>query len=99
MSMGSAVILELKSPPGIKLSELARLEALGDNCEFGFLLRRLGFEDGMLFRWASIRPQCLLATLRNDFVDLYQFDNLVPAQVGMVRDLHYGIAWHTGVQR
>jgi hypothetical protein len=95
MSMGGAVISELKSLPGIKQSELARLEALGDNCEFGFLLRRLGFEAGMLFRWASIRPQCLLATLRNDFADLYQFDNLVPAQVGMVRDLHYGTAWHT----
>jgi hypothetical protein len=79
----------------IAKSDLLRLEGLGDNCELGFVLRRLGFEDGMLFRWASIRPESLLATLRGDCADLYEFGNLVPQNAKMVRDLHYGTSWHT----
>lgn len=95
MSMGAAMTLEPPSGPAIAKSDLARLEGFGDNCEFGFVLRRLGFEDGMLFRWASIRPESLLATLRGDFEHIYEFDNIVPQQAKMVRDLHYGTAWHT----
>ena len=95
MSMGAAMTVEPRTGPSILKSDLARLEGLGDNCEFGFLLRRLGFEDGMLFRWAAIRPESLLATLRGDFEQIYEFDNLVPQQAMMVRDLHYGTAWHT----
>jgi hypothetical protein len=95
MSMSAAMTLDPRIGPKIAKSELVRLEGFGDNCEFGFVLRRLGFEDGMLFRWASIRPESLLATLRGDFEDLYEFDNLVPQQAKMVRDLHYGTAWHT----
>ena len=95
MSMGAAMTLEPQSGLRIAKSELARLEGFGDNCEFGFVLRRLGFEDGMLFRWASIRPESLLATLRGDFEQIYEFDYIVPQQAMMVRDLHYGTAWHT----
>ena len=83
------------SLPPIPRSELSRLEGLGDNCELGFVLRRLGFETGMLFRWASIRPESLLATLRGDFECLYEFEELVPQNPKMVRDLHYGTSWHT----
>lgn len=74
---------------------LTRLEGLGDNCELGFVLRRAGFEDGMLFRWASIRPESLLATLRGDFDRLYEFANLEPQNRKMVHDRHYGTAWHS----
>ncbi|MDR3531687.1 MAG: hypothetical protein P4L90_14195, partial [Rhodopila sp.] len=95
MSMGAAMVLEPNRTQTIAKSDLARLEGFGDNCEFGFVLRRLGFEDGMLFRWASIRPESLLATLRGDFAQIYEFDNLVPQNSKMVRDLHYGTAWHT----
>lgn len=95
MSMGVVATLEPQIRPAIARADLARLEGLGDNCEFGFYLRRLGFDDGMLFRWASIKPESLLATLRGDFEHLYAFDNLIPVQPGMVRDLHYGTAWHT----
>jgi hypothetical protein len=95
MSVGAAVTVEPKPPPAIAKADLARLEGLGDNCEFGFVLRRLGLEDGMLLRWASIRPESLLATLRGDFTQLYDFDNLVPQNAKMVRDLHYGTAWHS----
>ena len=95
MSIISAVTIDQKKLPLITKSDLLRLEGLGDNCEFGFVLRRLGFEDGMLFRWASIRPESLLATLRGNFAELYEFNNLVPQNSKMVRDLHYGTSWHT----
>lgn len=95
MTMGMAMTLEPRATTRIAKSDMARLEGLGDNCEFGFVLRRLGFEGGMLFRWASIRPESLLATLRADFKNIYEFENLVPQQAKMVRDLHYGTAWHT----
>jgi hypothetical protein len=95
MSIGAAITLPPIAGQAITRTDLLRLEGFGDNCEFGFVLRRLGFEDGMLFRWASIRPESLLATLRGDFADLYEFDNLVPQNPKMVRDLHYGTSWHT----
>jgi hypothetical protein len=37
----------------------------------------------------------LLATLRGDFRQLYEFDNLVPENPKMVRDLRYGTSWHS----
>lgn len=46
---------------------LVRFESLGDNCEFGFVHRRLSYEDGSLFRWARIDPWQLYAVLRSDF--------------------------------
>jgi hypothetical protein len=49
----------------------------------------------MLFRWASVKPECLLATLRGDFQSLYEFENLVPQNRKMVRDLQYGTSWHS----
>jgi hypothetical protein len=93
--MGAAITMRPTAGQTIAKSDLLRLEGLGDNCELGFVLRRLGFEDGMLFRWASIRPESLLATLRGDCADLYEFGNLVPQNAKMVRDLHYGTSWHT----
>ncbi len=95
MSVGVAMALEPRVGQTIAKPDLARLEGFGDNCEFGFVLRRLGFEDGMLFRWASIRPESVLATLRGDFQEIYEFGNLVPQNTKMVRDLHYGTAWHS----
>ena len=76
-------------------AELSRLEGFGDNCEFGFVLRRLGFEDGMLLRWASISPDSLLATLRGEFQHIYEFENLTPQNPKMVHERHYGTAWHS----
>jgi hypothetical protein len=98
MSVGSALVLERSQEQPFAKSDLLRLEGLGDNCELGFVLRRMGFEGGMLFRWASIRPESLLATLRGDFAGMYDFDNLVPQNPKMVRDLHYGTSWHTQMQ-
>ncbi len=95
MGMGSAMAVQPAREQAISQADLLRLEGFGDNCEMGFVLRRIGFEAGMLFRWALVRPESLLATLRGDFAGLYEFDNLVPKNSEMVRDLHYGTAWHT----
>ena len=76
-------------------AELGRIEFLGDNCELGFVLKRLGFEAGALFRWASITPESLLATLRGDFEGLYEFEALEPHRANMVRDRRYGTSWHS----
>ena len=95
--MGTSLVMAMEPRVGnaIAKADLARLESFGDNCEFGFVLRRLGFEDGMLFRWASARPESVLATLRGDFESIYEFNNLVPQNSKMVRDLHYGTSWHS----
>jgi hypothetical protein len=77
------------------MNDLARIESLGDNCELGFVLRRLGWEDGSLLRWASISPESLLATLRGDFEHIYEYENLTPLRLTMVQDARYGTAWHT----
>jgi hypothetical protein len=95
MNTSAVLAVEPTREQSLAKSDLLRLEGLGDNCELGFVLRRMGFEAGMLLRWASIRPESLLATLRGDFADLYEFDNLVPQNSKMVRDLHYGTSWHT----
>lgn len=95
MNLPVALAVDLPSAPKLSRADLLRLEGLGDNCELGFVLRRLGFEDGMLFRWASVKPESVLATLRGDFRALYEFENLVPRNSKMVRDLHYGTCWHS----
>lgn len=74
----------------------ARFESLGDNCEFGFVLRALGNEAGGLLRWAvtGIRP--LLRLLEADFAPFYEFDNLRPQKTAnMVEDQATGLSFHT----
>lgn len=75
--------------------QLARIESLGDNCELGFVLRRLGHNSGSLFRWASMKPPQLLAMLRADLTGIYEFDELEPLRLSMVLDRRYGVGWHT----
>lgn len=76
-------------------ADLSRIESVGDNCELGFVLRRLGHEDGSLFRWSSIHADNLVATLKGDFDRFYEFDDLEPFTADMVRDRRYGTAWHS----
>ena len=95
MTMGMAIAVDSHVGNAIPRADLTRLEGFGDNCELGFVLRRLGLEDGMLFRWASVRPESVLSTLRGDFESIYDFDNLVPQNPKMVRDLHFGTCWHS----
>lgn len=79
-------------------SQLLRFESLGDNCEFGFVLRRHGCESGSLFRWASMKPHQLLSMLRASFGGMYAFENLSPLRTNMVLDTAYGIGWHTDLK-
>ncbi len=72
-----------------------RIESLGDNCELGFVLRRLGHEGGSLFRWTAIKPPQLLAMLRDGLEDFYRFDDLEPLRTSMVLDRRYGVGWHS----
>ncbi|WP_188260328.1 hypothetical protein [Azospirillum tabaci] len=83
---------------GIGADDLLRFESLGDNCEFGFVLRRLSCEAGSLFRWASMKPDQLLAKLRANFEGMYRFENLSPLRTGMVLDSAYGIGWHSDMK-
>ena len=72
-----------------------RFVSLGDNCEFGFVQRALGYEGGGLLRWAVTNPDPLLMLLESGFDNLYRYNVLTPSAHDMVRDNHYGIAFHT----
>jgi hypothetical protein len=85
----------VKVPASLPPDQLLRIESLGDNCEPGFVLRKLGCEAGSLFRWARVTPDQLLAVLRADFDGIYEFAGLTPLYHDMVKDKRYGIGWHT----
>jgi Putative papain-like cysteine peptidase (DUF1796) len=85
----------VKVPAPLPPDQLLRIESLGDNCEPGFVLRKLGCEAGSLFRWARVTPDQLLAVLRADFEGIYEFAGLTPLYLDMVKDKRYGIGWHT----
>jgi hypothetical protein len=74
---------------------LQRFESLGDNCEFGFVQRANGYEDGGLFRWSISPLEKLILCLDANFKDLYLFDNLEPSAPDMVRDIATGLMFHT----
>lgn len=76
----------------------ARFESLGDNCEFGFLRRILGVEQGSLLRWALTQPAALIRILEDKFADFYQFENLEPFTDHMVRDVKSGICFHSAME-
>lgn len=81
-----------------KSSYAQKFESLGDNCEFGFIQRTQGYEDGGLFRWARIKKiDDIVNIIANDFVDVYLFENLTPMNLDMIRDDKYGILFHSEV--
>jgi hypothetical protein len=82
--------MELRRPV-----DFSRFESLGDNCEFGFVQRQLGSEEGSLFRWARIDAWQLYSVLANDFAQLYQFENLAAYSRDMVWERNYDFGWHT----
>jgi hypothetical protein len=76
----------------------AKFESLGDNCEFGFIQRAQGYEEGGLFRWARIMDvDDVIKIIDNDFADAYLFENLNPMDIDMMMDDKYGIMYHTEV--
>lgn len=74
---------------------LQRFESLGDNCEFGFVQRTNGYEDGGLLRWSIAPLDKLIRCFETDFKDLYLFENLEPSAPDMVRDIATGLMFHT----
>lgn len=78
--------------------QILRIESLGDNCELGFVLQKLGCEAGSLFRWAAITPEQLLSKLRANFKGMYEFQNLEPFRDEMVLDTKYGVGWHSDMK-
>ena len=80
----------------ISAEQLQRFESIGDNCEFSFFLRKLGNDNGSLFRWALIKDfHSLLNLIKSNFVHLYSLENLIPSWQDMVLDQRYDICFHT----
>lgn len=72
-----------------------RFVSIGENCEFGFVQRNLGYEKGALLKWAAIKPESLIKLLEENFAGLYDFQNLEATVPSMLQDKHYGIFFHT----
>lgn len=74
---------------------LKRFESLGDNCEFGFVQRANGCEEGGLLRWAISPLDKLIDCLDTEFTNFYRYENLEPSAPDMVRDAGTGLAFHS----
>lgn len=76
---------------------LSQFESIGNNCEFGFVQRALGYEESSLLRWAFVDDiEALRSGLQSRFEGLFAFENLRPAGCGtMVRDIRAGVAFHS----
>lgn len=74
---------------------LPHCESLGDNCEFGQVMRHFCYERGGLFRWAGSNVKTVIRFLRDPMMDFYRFDDLVPAATGMVMDTSISIGFHS----
>lgn len=76
--------------------DFARFESIGDNCEFGFVLRSFGNLESSLFRWAFLADYAkLLDFVPNVPIDLYHSDLLVPFVDDMVTNVKYEISFHS----
>ena len=69
--------------------------SLGTNCEAGFQLRRIGYEESSFFRWTLSSYKSTFKLIQNDFADIYLKENLVPVWDNMVEDQEYKISFHS----
>jgi hypothetical protein len=76
---------------------LQKFEPAGINCEFGFVLRKLGSERPTLFRWNNVRPVEFRLLLDNKFHDVFSFENVIPLGAKMVLDTAYKWAFHSAL--
>ncbi len=74
---------------------VTRFESLGDNCEFGFVLRTYGVKRGGLFRWALTTVPVLCNTLGAKVDKFYRLENLEPSNPRMLRDKATGLRFHS----
>ena len=80
---------------------LSQFESLGDDCEFGYVQRRVGAEPLGLFRFASVPTQQLVNALASRFDDIG-----IPENIEVFEDIYtgewlgrmqpYGFVFHTG---
>ena len=84
---------------GLVSESLQTFESLGDNCEFGFVLRALGNHTSSLLRWGMLESVAATAYgIRTSFRDAFAFEHLVPSGGGlMVRDTTQGVAFHSAM--
>lgn len=78
----------------IEHNRLNFIEGLGNNCELGFVLRKMGHERGFYFRSVAARTASVSQIIEQDFDGAYQFDNLLPHPGDMVMDTAFGAAYH-----
>lgn len=69
--------------------------SLGSNCEAGFQLKRINYNDSNFFRWTLSSYKSTFNLIQNDFKNLYQKENLVPVWDNMVEDSKYKISFHS----
>jgi hypothetical protein len=77
---------------------IEHFESLGDNCEFGFVQKAFGIEEGNFFRWARINDmQYVIDLLDARFEGIFEYENMRPRDLTMVEDLRFPIHYHTDV--
>lgn len=72
----------------------SRFESLGQNCEMGFALRKVGNEDGQLLRWAVVPVDAVARLIAERPARIYRREALLPVDHDMVRDTDCDIAFH-----
>jgi hypothetical protein len=75
--------------------EYDNIICLGNNCEVGLQLKRIGYDKSSFFRYTYCGFDCLIKLFENDFKKLFQFESLIPLQGGMIRDGLYDMAFHS----
>jgi hypothetical protein len=78
-----------------EIIDFSRVEPLGDNCELGFVMRKLGYEGGSFFRWVAVHREGVKSLIENDFQLAFQFESLKAHPGNMVMDTAFGAAYHT----
>lgn len=71
-----------------------RIICFGDNCELGFVLNQLGHNSGQLFKWTSQKIEDILNVLNNDFLNFFEFENLIPCYGG-IKDTATNVWFHS----
>lgn len=72
-------------------------ESLGENCEFGFVQRRMGAEPIGLFRFASIPLPQLIRGIGNQFSGIGERVIAVSEGDYVLKDREYDISYHTRI--
>jgi hypothetical protein len=78
---------------------IGHFDSLGQNCEFGFIQAANHFGEGSLLSFALVdSANAVIRLLEQRMEGLYARDRLAPIGDGpLVRDRHYGIAFHSRI--